>query len=315
MPSGPPSLSPSKVAISPLPTGPSVDVPWLRHWRKSAESIMHVDLSVLKRGTMASDTIERHGRGSLLERMSRAIDSLTAMSYQKYEKHVKEEMKMAGNAPGVGNLSDKYRTYEEFDVLGRGQTPQRPLSQQITVTDVCELAKAGVKMSVDDVAKLLAAPAIFPNPPQVAGPDPYSMSLEDRILHRWQSTTIMSSDSNLLDGTGRQFRSRNPSGFDVMPFKIGKVLTHGDKQYVFVHKEGNAPLIIEDDCAQFPSDCLMNSLRLMLKNLPDAAQGNMSGGQAGGGMGASPTTGNAINQRFQNAQQAQQVKTKAKFIG
>lgn len=305
VPSGRHCPSVYKVAISPLPTGPSVDVPWLRHWRKNVENITHVDLSALKSDTLVNDMIEKHVPGSLLAKVSKAIDEMMAKSY----KTATEIAAMASN-PGMSGVGRQIspEQYRDFDPLGR-EAPRRPLSQQITVADVCELAKAGVKMDVNDVAKLLEAPSVYTNPPQVAGPDPYSMTLEDRIAHRWQSTTIMSSDSNLLDGTGRQFRSRNPSGFDVMPFKIGKVITHGDKQYVFVHKEGNAPLIIEDDCAQFPSDCLMNALRLMDKALPDAAQGNMSGGVAGGGMGetSAPTTGTGINQRFQAAQNAQRA--------
>lgn len=294
VPSGLRSRSLSKVVIRPLPTGPSVDAPWLRHWRKNVESITHVDLSALRSDMRVNDMTEKHVPGSLLARVSKAIDELTKMSFKRYEQHVKEEMKMAaGNTVvGVGRPMSP-ESYSDFDPLGR-EGPRRPLSQQITVTDVCELAKAGVKMDVNDVTKLLAAPSIYQNPPKPTGPHPYDMSLEDRIIHRWQSTRIHSSNNGI---DGRNFRTVEPGGLHEFPFTIGKVLTHGDKQYVFVQKAGNPPCTIEDDCALFPSDNLLNSLRLMDKALPDAPMSG-SGGQVGGAM---PTAGNAAGQKAQQS--------------
>lgn len=290
-PSGRTSLSPSKEVISQLLTEPNVAALLLRQWRTSVERTMHVDWRALRSGTVEKSTTVKHAPGSLLEKMSNAIDTLN-----EYRKG-----KEMANKPGVGNAiyPDKY---SDFDPLGR-EGPRRPLSKEITIADVVALAQAGVKMDVNDVTRLLESPAIYQNPPST---HPLDMSLEDRIVHRWQSTMIQSSPET-FGSSDRTFRTRDPSGMQIMPFVIGKVITHGDKQYVFVQKPGNAPLIIEDDCALFPSDNLMNSLRLMDKNLPDAPQGNMSGGVAGGGMGgttgeATPTS--AMTQRFQNAKQA-----------
>lgn len=297
-PSGPPSPSPCREVIRPLPTGPSVDVLLQQQWRRSVESITRVDLSALKRDTRVNTMIAKHVPGSLLAKVSKAIDEMMTKSFQRAT-----EITMASpNRPRV----DYPGQYREYDSAGEGQRTI-PLNQPITVADVCELAKAGVKMDVGDVARLLTAPVVYQNPPSTPQTQPFSMSLEERIEHRWQSTQIMSVERS-YDTPTRVFANRSPEGFLSMPFKIGKVITHGEKQYVFVHKPGNPPLVIEDDVSLFPSDTLMNSLRLMDKALPDAPSGNMSGGVAGGGMSgtSTPSTGNAINQRYQAAQNAAQ---------
>ena len=166
------------------------------------------------------------------------------------------------------------------------RTP-RPLTTQLTVKDICEMAQAGVKLETKDVRELLSADAYMPPTPP---PHAFDMSLEDRIYHRWQSTLLA---SNTEETYGmRQFRHRGGSVVEggSLPFSIGKVLTHGDKQYVFIQKPGNPPCIIEDDCSLFPSDNLLNSIRLMIKNMPDppVMQGDMRYVSAEAGQGPSP---------------------------
>jgi hypothetical protein len=207
--------------------------------------------SDLSKDTPASGMTDET-RNGLLAKVSKKIDEMMEKIPMTSEPVVPS---------GVLDAAEDYWAYRSMT--------ERPhaLTEPIGVKDVVALAHAGVTMTAKDVRELMECPAVMrANPVEAPKFDPFDMSMEDRIIHRWHSTLIRSS-SERFGNRSFEMRDKTFEG-SRMPFTIGKVFSHGDKHYVFVQKHNSEPVVIEDSAEMFPSDTLMAALLLLVKNHP-----------------------------------------------
>ena len=111
----------------------------------------------------------------------------------------------------------------------------------LTVSDVVELAKAGVQVSFKDVQM-----QIVPNPHNNRR---IVRSLEDSFWERWQRAN-----------------PRDPNSFGVIPSFMVMAHRAGDKVYLAVAPTDHPTFILEDEAVLFPSDALMAKLALWERN-------------------------------------------------
>jgi hypothetical protein len=117
----------------------------------------------------------------------------------------------------------------------------------VNISDIERLAKAGVQISLSNIA-----PQQDPYPPE---PHPYNKTLADRIWDRWHMAR-MGANPHYRDGMAK-------------PFQL-LASQHNDKVWVSVHPTNFSyePFQLQDDAAIFPSDTLMANIALWEKNHP-----------------------------------------------
>lgn len=110
----------------------------------------------------------------------------------------------------------------------------------MTVGDIVELAKAGVKV---ELAAQVEPISVKRDPPVPAD------RLTDMIYDRW-----------------RQSRSGRAAEYEFLVGPTLKAIEHDGKVYVFSYSGNAPPEVIEDDSAIFPSDALLARIHLMMQH-------------------------------------------------
>jgi hypothetical protein len=125
------------------------------------------------------------------------------------------------------------------ELIGRdyqGNAVERVID--LTVSEMVDLAKAGVKV------ELAGRVAISQAPPPVATAYDH---LTDMICDRWR-----------MSKGGREYE-----GF---PGPTLKAVQHGDEVHVFAYSGHSEPEVLVDDAAIYPSDALLARIHLMMQH-------------------------------------------------
>lgn len=115
---------------------------------------------------------------------------------------------------------------------------------QLSVSDVERLAKAGVHVDFKDIAEQVTPDAMSmqPTPPEAAH---WPTNLTDSFWQRWRRARPVSREHFGMEASFGVYASE-----------------YGDKVYVFVQPLACPPFIIEDTKGLYPSDALMAALML-----------------------------------------------------
>jgi hypothetical protein len=137
---------------------------------------------------------------------------------------------------------------DESIFFGPGGTPVERVVD-LTVSEMVELAKAGVKVELAGRVAI-APPLPVPPTPTSTYDENGQINLTELIRQRWRMSRLTANQSGMFMEVGPQLSA----------------VRHEEKIYVFAYSGRAEPEVIVDDAAIYPSDALLARIHLMMQH-------------------------------------------------